>query len=95
MQTDIIERETVCERVRGNMGSVKRVVIEYCRASACPVQESIDHHRANGGSESEISLIKRAHCVRCDIWKIRKWMEGHGLEIVAPVEDDDDKTTVY
>jgi len=61
---------------------IKDVTIQYCRESACPVQMTMDRHRDNGGSEEEIKLIKRAHCIRCDVWKLRKWMESHDLELV-------------
>ena len=68
------------------MNSVKKHVIDYCRESGCPVQGSIDTHRANGGSENEIRLIKHSHCVRCDIWRIRKWMEAKNLKIIEDVD---------
>ena len=61
------------------MSSVKDVVIRYCRESGCPVQATIDRHRENEGSETEIRLIKHSHCVRCDIYRIRKWMEAKSL----------------
>ena len=72
------------------MSSVKKYVIDYCRASNCPVQESIDRHRMNDGSEQDIRLIKHAHCVRCDIWRLRKFLEAQGVRIVGP-EDEDSK----
>jgi hypothetical protein len=68
---------------------IKDVIIAYCRDSKCPVQESIDSHRANQGSEEEIRLIKYSHCVRCDVWRLRKWLEGHGLKIEL---DEDNET---
>lgn len=59
---------------------IKDVMIAYCRESGCPVQMTMDRHRENEGSEDEIKLIKRAHCIRCDVWKVRKWLETQNLE---------------
>ena len=73
------------------MNSVKKYIIDYCRASKCPVQESIDQHRLNDGSEADIRLIKHSHCVRCDIWRLRKFLEAQGLQIV-PSEDEEPKS---
>ena len=75
------------------MSSVKKYVIDYCRASKCPVQVSIDRHRMNDGSEEDIRLIKHSHCVRCDIWRLRKFLEAQGVRIVAP--DDEDSKGLY
>ena len=50
----------------------KDITIQYCKESGCPVQKSIDNHRAQDGSEDEIKMIKYAYCVRCDVYKMRK-----------------------
>ncbi len=67
--------------------SPKDVTIQYCKESGCPVQKSIDNHRAQCGPESDIKLIKDAYCVRCDVYRIRKWLERKN--IVMSQEDDD------
>ncbi len=68
---------------------IKEVMISYCRSSGCPVQQTMDRHRENGGSEDELRIIKRAHCVRCDVWKVRKWLEVSGLEFQRAKDEDD------
>lgn len=60
----------------------KKLIYRFCRESKCPVQGTIDSHRANGGSESEIKMIKDSYCRRCDIFKIRKWLEANDMRIV-------------
>ena len=67
--------------------SPKDVTIQYCKESECPVQKSIDNHRAQSGPECDIKLIKDAYCVRCDVYKMRKWLERKN--IVMSQEDDD------
>lgn len=59
----------------------KEICIQYCKESGCPVQNSIDNHRNQGGSENEIKLIKNAYCVRCDVYKMRKWMENKNISL--------------
>ena len=67
--------------------SPKDVTIQYCKESGCPVQKSIDNHRAHDGPESDIKMIKDAYCVRCDVYKMRKWLERKN--IVMSQENDD------
>ena len=64
----------------------KEITIQYCKESGCPVQKSIDNHRTQGGSESEIKMIKHSYCIRCDVYRLRKWMESKN--IVMSQEDD-------
>lgn len=64
----------------------KDITIQYCKESGCPVQKSIDNHRAQDGSEDEIKMIKYAYCVRCDVYKMRKWMESKNITL----NDEDD-----
>ena len=67
------------------MSNVKKFVVDYCRFSGCPVQESFDQHIAQNGSLMELKLIKDAHCVRCDVYKLRKWLESQDLDI-SPIK---------
>jgi hypothetical protein len=74
--------------------SVKDMIITYCRESGCPVQATIDRHRQNEGAENDIRLIKHSNCMRCDIYRMRKWMELRQLKITQD-EDDDPRTKVF
>lgn len=60
----------------------KEITIQYCRESGCPVQNSIDNHRIQGGSESEIKMIKHSYCVRCDVYRMRKWLEAKNINFL-------------
>lgn len=71
------------------MSNIKEYIIEYCRASGCPVQKSFDQHRALGIALNELKLIKDSHCVRCDVYRLRKWLESQEFELLQR----EDKTT--
>ena len=76
---------TVTILLKNNNMDVKHYIFRFCLEAGCPVQKTIVRHREQGGCESEIKLIKDSHCIRCDVYKFRKWLETNNYRIT---EDD-------
>jgi len=68
------------------MSNIKNYIINYCRDSGCQVQKSFDQHKAQGVALEELKWIKDSHCVRCDVYRFRKWLEAQDLNLVEKDE---------
>ena len=88
MTTRLISYSRVPDGSELDLNNVQEL-IAYCARVSNP-----SNQMNKATSERLIKyLIKHAHCVRCDIWRLRKFLEAQGVRIVAP--DDEDSKRLY